>query len=237
MKKWKEKWSRLSRVKQLVCYLLLLAVITFCTYLLAGSPALTARMAFRRSEKANMVGPGTILAEFQQDTLMPYRNVIVAETNQTYMLCALRPDKPDINHFVCYQRNGNMALYHLPGSMQRIDLMGDPEPLTLILFDEEATAVRAELELECPHPYEEGRTIPMTGQAQRQYGGFFLFHLYTDYDKGPVDQALTELMYTCSSGNYYKQPVTIRLYDRNDELIRTETFLAGPRNDQSIDHS
>ena len=227
MKKRKEKWACVPRGKKLVLHAVTLILALALAYIAIGAPSFSNRMAFRRLEKAHMVGPSRILAEFQQKAML-FEDVIIAQTDHSYMLAAISKDNLDYGFFDCYPKTDSMALYYLPGSMPRIDLFGNPEPLTLILFDQEPSAVRAELEMDCPHPSKEGETVPLRASAQRQYNEFFLFDFYVDAARSTLDIVLEELRYTCSSYGRYDQFVTVRLYDAQNQLVQEQTILAGP---------
>ena len=210
-------------------YLLAFICLIATIYFLLGSPPLSSRMAFRKAERGNMVGPSKIIAEFSGNTIGT--NAIVAETDHEYII--FRSDPSNLNYdrfynpikenesvypFWTYKKDGKMILTTLPNSASGVHL---------ILFDLEPKAVRAELESYIP--YEKNDVVlteQVTAEAMRENNHFFIFSFKP---KAGNPSPLYELQRLCTNYRTDKPIVTIRLYDAQDNLIRTEKITPGPR--------
>lgn len=222
MKKLKKIWDRAPRPLKVVCQLTAFLLFLLGIYIAFGSPAFSTEMAFRREEKANMVGPGRILAEF--DAIPGSVKNIVADTEQLYILYS-----DNAKMLSVYQKTGIMALYFVPGCFPVQYFSDISNPVKLILFDLEPNAVRAEMEFELA-TYEEAKTFHVKAESRRQYEEFFIFDIYSE-NSDPIDSdahVRYELMNLCSTYAAYRPRIAIRLYDANDNLIRTEAILPGP---------
>lgn len=227
MKKWKEKWGAVSRGKKLLVYTAVLLICITVSYVAIGSPSFSPRMEFRRLEKAYMVGPSTILAEFDLDSTWE-KHVIIGETKDSYILSAFNDAYFRTTNYFWYPKTDSMALFHLPGSEARINLFYNSEPMMLVLFDLEPKAVRAELKLDFLVSEETGEIMHISATAQREYSNLFLFKFYGGSNEGTLNHALSKIARTCREYGRYDQYVTVRLYDAQGQLLREETILAGP---------
>ena len=69
MKKLKRFWLNIPRKARIAMNLLAIALLCFSVWALLGCPAFTAAQKFRRAEKANLVGPSQILADLDIQAL------------------------------------------------------------------------------------------------------------------------------------------------------------------------
>lgn len=229
----KKQHHKFPRPAKALLRLALLAFLVFLVYVILGCPPLTARMAFRRAERANMTGPGKILAQFPH-TEYDGLDIIIAETDHSYLL--FLDNSRSLNYdrfynptkggesvyftFRTYPKKDSVSLYAIPNSYR---------PTNLILFHEEADAVRAEMELELEYVYDGGtHRMPVKAEAHRKYDGFFVFSIAADQPTEQWYRAMSVLQAHCSQYGSGKPTVTIRLYDKHDNLLRTETILPGP---------
>lgn len=222
MKKLKNIWRRAPRPLKVVCLLTAFLLFLLGLYIAYGSPPFSTEMGFRRQEKANMVGPGRILAEF--DSIPGSVKNIVADTEQVYILYS-----DNSKMLTVYQKTGSMALYFVPGCFPSGYFNGLTNPVKLILFDLEPNAVRAEMEFEMA-TYEETKTFYIKAESHRQYEEFFIFDIYAE-NSDPIDRDAKvryDLMNLCIDYAAYRPSIAIRLYDANDNLIRSEVILPGP---------
>lgn len=202
------------------------------TYITRDFPALSAQMAFRQAERGAMIGQANIIAQFHPNPEFK-EEVIVGESEHTYTLFYCDSNRNSIR-IQNYQKTGKMALYHLPGCYAYTDSKKDINvPLKLILFDLEPNAQRAELEFDFNFQYNYPYTISFEAEAQREHDSFFIFPLFLS-DPPAISYsadryAFRSLAESCSQYNHSDTPtVTVRLYDKDDQLIRTEVFSAGP---------
>lgn len=222
------KWQDTSHRNKAFLLLAATILIVLLSYVICGCPPLSAEMAMRQEEMQNMIGPSQIIAEFQQETIV-FEDVIVGRTEHIYTIFSYsREDR--VSDFAWYERTENMALYAVPGSFPQTSTLGNIIPLNLILFDTEPKAKRAEIEVEITYQQNETYTKTFSAEALREHDGFFILPVRAqDHGISSVNSAgLHELMRRCSGYNTNGQPVTVRLYDENDQLIRTETITAGP---------
>ena len=228
MKNLLAKWQDTSYIKKTLILLIAILLVTPLTYVVSGCPPLTAKMALRQAELRNMVGPSQIIAEFQQESII-YKDVIIGRTAQVYTLFSYSK-KEQVSAFAWYERTDNMALYAIPGSFPRTTTIADVIPLNLILFDTEPKAKRAEIELELTYQHNHILTKSFSAEAVREHDGFFILPIYVEDDTVSMlhSAGLEELRKQCTEYGANKVPVTVRLYDKNDQLIRTETIFAGP---------
>lgn len=229
--------SSLPRPVKALLFLLAALSLVLVIYILLGAAPMSLEAAFRRAERGHLIGPSRILGSFSQAGTGE-DNVIIAETDNLYILYYDHSPSMDYRRFfpytkpgeiyydnlVCYEKSESMALYHVPCNSR---------PLNLVLFDQEPRAVRAIIELELSYSYSDTNyTMPIRWEATREHEGFFLFS-FSIPDDAPHhwNSAESQLQIYCSQYHQYgmdKPQVTIHLYDPNGDLISTQTILPGP---------
>ena len=80
MKKLKKLWRRIPRPVRVVCNILAILMVLSTFYVSIGAPTLTKEQAFRREERANLLGPSTILFNEKVENYQ-YGTLIVGETD------------------------------------------------------------------------------------------------------------------------------------------------------------
>ena len=226
MKTLKTLWRRLP-VKLRACVnLVSIGLCLVLIYIFLGSPAFTVEMAYRRAEKANLVGPGSILATLEPQG-QAYSHLVLAQGDTGVMLYAWDRWNRDQREFVYIETDGPLTLAAAPG--QELLWLQTHATLPLYLFDDYPEAVRAELDLTLSGEYEGDwytKTYPLT--ARREGEGYFAFLLQTDSAQGFEGYYLTQLRnVTGNSTAATAQTVihaTVRLYDANETLL-TDTTL------------
>ena len=224
------------KIMRIVRNLLLSVVLIGLFYVFTGCPDMTVEQAYRRAAKRNLVGPGDVLAILNVDMNGGYDRLLLADTGEGVLQYCYREANLGYikgNSFSSYEgdllyrkKQGEVSVMAATG--MHYTNSGDPETLPLLLFDDVPKAVRAELELELT-----GRTTYTTGDfdsdtyrfsyflnAQREYGGLFVFELATD-GSDTENLAVSRLsdMYAHTAGSAGRVPVTVRLYDQKDLLI------------------
>ena len=221
----------LPRPVRAVVFLLLALLLALTVYVGLGSPPLNAEMTFRRAERAHMVGPSKILAEFSNGHVFP-RSVIIAETKSSHILYTVQqqeygyrrfytnPKEGQIDNYTfrVYPKTGFSALYNVS--------LNNSSPIQLVLFDHQSDAVRAEMEAELTFLYqEEICTMHIQAESVRENDKFFLFSLLRP--QGSSEQWYRAMDQLISRTSNSKPEVTIRLYDAQGNLMATECFTPG----------
>lgn len=241
MKNLKEHWNRIPKWIRVILNLTAAAVLALTVYILLDAPALTDQWAFRRAEKANLVGPGEIVTRMELEG-MPYRKLITAETDRGVEFYAYDPYIRGGEIQFSYQRkNGALTVAVPPGSMVPLSwpLLEEGE-IPVFLFHEFPEAVRAELELSIAGAYswyvnDAERTMEFDEHfslcSVEAGDGWFRFAMEVegtpDFTPTPSLQAAELLIRVCDPYSYIPDrkseiPVTIRLYDEADQLIHEE---------------
>lgn len=230
----KKKRSIVSRPVKAIAYLLLALLLVLTIYIGLGSPPQTVEMAFRRAERAHMVGPGTILGKFSNGQQYP-RSVIIAETEDSHILYVdqrqplgyrrfyANPKEGQIDNYTlrAYPKTGLAVLYTVSTT--------NASPVQLVLFDRNSKAVRAEMETTVTFLYRDDLcTMDIRAESVREYNRFFLFSL--SKPQGSTEQwyyAMAQLIRRYREPGASTPEVTIRLYDAQGDLIETHSFTPG----------
>lgn len=238
MRKLRLFWKSIPRKRKITINLLMMALIGALLYLFLGCPAFTAEQRYRRAAKAHMVGPGEILGIFDPEG-SNYQHVLVAE-EQNAVIFYLYSDVPGSMEDLYYrEKTGRLTVLAspniLPGSFGAQVL-----ELPVFLFDDYPEALRAELEITLSETVNDEyyeKTYHL--ESPREADGYFHFHIhaeaegsYTDIygfelpnELGAEGIVLRQFSQMCGyddSFNLQPQPVTVRLYDKNDSLILEE---------------
>lgn len=235
-----QKWKKRTRKEKIFLYLCLILIILPIGYLLLGCPALSAKMAMHRAEKAALIGPSTVIGEEMID-YSSWNRVILGETENGFVLYGYNDERNYIPCLVYRERAGALTVTSIAGSSRLSN-----GSLPIILFDEYPMAVRAEIEFRENINYNgENHEFHYSLSSQRENTGYFRFNLptnddqyYTNEDGNLVftyndDKASAEnyLIYSIgqtfagkSGGMDEPIAVTVRLYDGSDELIANETI-------------
>lgn len=227
----KKRAPLLPRSVRAVVFLLLALLLALTVYVGLGSPPLNAEMTFRRAERAHMVGPSKILAEFSNGQQFP-RRVIIAETESSHILYTVQQQEYGYRRFYTNPKEGQIDNYTLrvypktePVALYTVS-MTNTSPVQLALFDRHSDAVRAEMETTVTFLYrEELCTMDIRADSDREYDRFFLFSI--SKPQGSSEQwynAMSQLTSRSTETGEEKTVVTIRLYDANGILIGTESF-------------
>lgn len=228
MKKLLKLWQRLPLKLRACANAALICLCILLIYIFLGSPSFTVRQAFRRAEKAELVGPSEILAHIRPDGT-PYNHLILADDGDGVILYAYDRWDPAATELLYIEKAGDLTIAAAPD-----DTFYPKENravIPIVLFHEGTRAVRAELELTLTADYE-GETHQKTYQLQSEqtFDGCFLFSIEV-HSQMPLG-AEGQLLFTLQTvtGNSMADtrdtviPATVRLYDQDDDLIREETI-------------
>ena len=238
MKMLKDRWSRIPKWVRVLLNLTAAAVLVLTIYILLDAPALTDQQAFRRTEKANLVGPGEIVTELELDQFA-YEKLIVAETDRGVEFYAY-DGRFQSNRFSYQRKNGNLTVAVPPGDIVPLSwsVFGKSR-MPVFLFHEFPEAVRAELELSligsCAWNDGTDRTMEFEEhpllRSVDMGDGWFRFAMEVegtlDFTPTPSLEAAELLIRVCDPYVFNPDrkteiPVTIRLYDEADRLIHEE---------------
>lgn len=238
MGKLAQKWHSTNRKWKVLILLLVTAALFPLIWLVSGAPPLSPEMSMRREEKARFTGPATIIAT-EQIKAYGFDEMIIGESEYGYTLYGYSRENYASDHHLVYRaKTGNLTVIAMK-DRSAIMCSDFDEALPILLFDEYPAAVRAELDITYGMEYNDEYEFEYSLQANRENSGYFLFSL-------PFNQAqfsLTEngLFSATMSGDAYSEnevihhigqtlgggslayhtpvPVTVRLYDKDDNLI------------------
>lgn len=221
-------WNRVP-VKFRACWnLLAIGLCLVLIYICMGSPVLTVRGAYRRAEKANLVGPGEILAVLEPEG-QTYSRLVLAQEETGVMLYAWDRWNAEAREFVYLAKEDPLTIAAAPG--QELLWTQTQATLPVYLFDDCPDAVRAELELTIQGEYEAEpytKIYPLT--AAREGDGYFAFCIHTNSSGGSEGHSLAQLRNV--TGNSMADTAgtviraAVRPYDTaGDLLVDTEMEL------------
>ena len=181
MKTLKEFLHRIPRPYRVLVNLILILCLAAAFYVSIGSPALSQVHAFRRAERANLVGPSTIL---YSDTMKDYEysHLIVAETDQGVITFATSDRYPySFNYF---KKTGDLTVVSPPKRSFLWGMDYIAVNLPVFVIHDQQDAHRAELELNIKGSLEysfNGKMRTQTidrclhAQSDRSGAGYFRF--------------------------------------------------------------
>lgn len=230
---------------------LALAVATVF-YVSIGSPPLSPAHQFRRVERANFVGPSTILFN-EKLTDYDYDHLIVAETESGILTFPTDETLP--SSFNYFKKAGDITVISAPKFLMLWGLDNFPVSLPVFVIDDHPEAVRAELELYITGTLEHrvngiDRTEVLDQyfyrESTRKDDGIFCFILdlpyihnldengyFLDINHGADGYALDALACTFTNMDYLSSEITItaivRLYDNGGNLITERELLLDPK--------
>ena len=236
----KKKKSLLSRKAKTVIYSLI-ALLALAA-IIQGNFPITPWNAFRLTEKADLVGPSTILGTESVSSL-GQDGVIVAKTDKfcmtyAYQHFSFREQDKDKDHILCKKKTGDLTFLSILGRDSYSVYSDENEHLPIILFDDYPEAVRATLVVS-PRIVidDELYQKTYTATANRKADGYFLFRIhwpvqvdinsYMDehsFIVSYMDQySLIDFMRKDINSSRYppvcRAPATICLYDKYGQLI------------------
>lgn len=234
--------EKIPRKTQVFINLGLILVLPFVIYLLLSSPVSNVEAAFRRAEKANLVGPSKILGIETVDGMWGDTYVIGDNGDSAILYLCNRPTAGGFHYSSAYNliyrpKMGSVSVYGL--HRFAFGLLDDTYPL--IVMDDYPEAVRAELELdlcwqdsETLAPFRKAYSL----SAVREQPGYFRMDIVLDSSRD--DQLEREAIEQLSG--WIADPPTylaeascladVRLYNEADELICQQTVDLFPEADR-----
>lgn len=245
MKKLKRLWLGIPRPVRAGLNLLIILLLAVAFYVSIGAPTLTKVQAFRRAERANLVGPSDILLETELEHYF-YSYLVLAETDEgviTYVSDNVWG--PDINY---HEKTGDITLVTAPKNPFDYGSLNWQVSFPVFVVDDYPQAVRAEVDLDIVGTYNhnlngENLQEPLnhhyTLTSQREQDGFFRFSIELPFlessdgygnDTGTTHGAdgyaldllarlFTNRYTTIKPTSSASVTATVRLYDETDQLI------------------
>ena len=221
MKKLLKRWQQLPAKFRACTNIALICLCVLLIYIFVGAPAMTPQEAFRRAEKAQLVGPAEILEDLHVGGY-PYSRLILADDGDGVILFTYNRWNAAATDLLYVEKAGDLTIAAAPD--QTFYPKENHASVAIILFHEGSRAVRAELEFCLTADYE-GETHEKTYSLQSlmTLDRCFLFSIETHSQSalGAEGQLLLQLQ----SANGSAIPATVRLFDQDDNLIREETVL------------
>ena len=140
MKKLIKYWQKLTAKQQVCIHLVSILLLVCLIYVFLGCPPLTAENAFRRAEKASMVGPATILGQCQPAGYDCDALVLGQDMEGVY-LYVMNRWSPENSELIYRKKEGSLTVLAAPGdTLYQYEVRAR---IPLILFDSCPSAVRA----------------------------------------------------------------------------------------------
>lgn len=229
MKKLLKRWQRLPIRVRACANLALICLCILLIYITIGSPPLSARHAFRRAEKAELVGPAEILAHIRPKNTA-YDHLILADTGDGVILFTYNRWDPTATDLLYVEKTGNLTVVTAPD--QTFFPMKNEAYIPVVLFDRESRAVTAELDLTLTADYE-GAQYQNTYhlKTERVHNRCFIFALQASSSaplgaEGQLFFALQNITGNSMADTLDEEiPAVVRFYDETGSLIREETLF------------
>ena len=225
MKKLKIYLQRLPAKTQVLLHLLTVLMLLSLIYVFLGCPAFTAKEAFRRAEKAAMVGPATIIGQLQPPGY-DCDAIVLGQDSESVYLFVMNRLNPSASQMIYRKKEGIVTVLAAPGdTLYQYEVRAR---IPLILFDSCPDAARAELDLTLRADSFE-KTYQLS--ADRKSTGYFYFDLQALNpgalgEEGAALRLLQEICSNSMAGNPdVSFPVAVRFYDDAGNLIREETTV------------
>lgn len=208
------------KTRKICLWLLIFLLSGAVLYVLSGSPSPTARIAFRRKEKQNLIGPAEIveIMDFKDNR---YDHLLIGKSQYGYTFFEWNDRDPD-NGVLSYQPKAKGAtLFCTEYSYQ--DMYYGQGWLPIFAFVDTPKAYTAKLTLAITTKHGESTYLL---EVQRSQQGYFLFSLDTPNLKLQEFWVIEQLI----AGNYmgYVKAgtaiITLEVYDRDGALIETYHF-------------
>lgn len=218
MKKLKNRKSRIPRKIKVILYALGLVLLVPLAYLALGCPALTPEMAFRRAERANLLGPSTILG-IENDPGLFYGkpwHMIYAETDQVCMIYSCFDGKSGYSLY-CAEKTGDATVLY-PELCQSEVNKGTPVP-SIVVFDDLPNAKSARLEVtqKGSHFFYYSTYIA----DRRTHPGYFLFHSDGEATLSEISDSHTD---SGEDTDITVVRITVSFYNEDGTLIAERSF-------------
>lgn len=213
--------SNRKKLQKISIALLVLIVSVFALYWLGDFPSFTSEMAFRRKEKAQLIGPAQIIdtKDFEHSR---YDHMIIGKSDYGYTFFEWNDGSGwDEGVLTYFPKAENVTLYCTKYAYA--SYLHEEEWLPIFAFTDSPASDRAKLTLEV---ISKGEAATYTLEADRNESGYFLFSLPTSQLRN-LDFWLIQQLITGEYDYHFLDGSTtaiIELFDNNDNLIQAQTF-------------
>lgn len=229
MKKLLKRWQQLPVKFRACTNIALICLCVLLIYIFVGAPALTPRQAFRRAEKAELVGPAEILEELHMGGY-PYNRLILADDGDGVILFTYNRWSQAATDLLYVEKTGDLTIAAAPD--QTFYPKENHASAAIILFHEGTRAVRAELDITLTAEYAgESHEKTYALESLMTLDRCFLFSVgaHSQSALGAEGQLLLQLQAVGSNSMADTRdeaiPAVVRLYDKYNNLIREETIF------------
>ena len=200
MRKLREVWSKIPRPLRAVSNVVLILLFAYLYWISEGRPINSDTLEYRRMEKLQMLGPGTIVhelnphygsEEFPIDQYNEFAHTIVSETEHGIIFCGIFDRENNREPIMTYQeKTGDITLAVPPTDIWDWSGWNWKFVLPIYVFHEYPDAVRAELDVTIEGVWESSyNSDSYSGTIEQPYTktyqlqsihrteDFFLFHI------------------------------------------------------------
>lgn len=209
----------------------LFGIVILITLLLVfrQGPALTVKGQFRRVEKANFVGPATILDSVSLD-YYPYNRLLLATSENGVSLFCYDKDNLKRNDFTYRKKMGNPTVLAIPSPSRQSFETQFSANVPIVVFDSYPEAVRSELSITLTDGDVFQKEYHLT--ATRNGNGYFLFMLSVNNANPLGREGLAMALLTQISDDTPRianreiaVPATVRYYNTAETLVCEDTVI------------
>ena len=241
-------WLNIPRPIRALINIIAVAVVAVTFYVCIGAPTFTTEQAFRREERANLLGPSTILFNEKVENYT-FGEVILAETENSVITWV----DDDWFGFNYHEKTGDITVVTAPAYWFNFGQHWFEVNLPVFVVDDHPEAVQAVLELDIQGVFvhnhngqrlEEPLNHQFSLNANREKDGFFQFQMLLPYldqfdengaiEKihGPDGYALDALADTFTNAMNVMNPqsnvsitAVVRLYDAQENLVAEKELV------------
>lgn len=257
MRKLKNFWLNIPRPTRVIINILAIILVASAFYVSIGAPTLTEEQAFRREERANLVGPSTILFHEKVENYR-YGTLILGETKHGVITWV----DDSWNGFNYHEKTGDITVVTAPSTWFDFGMENWEVALPVFVVDDYPEAVQAVLELNIQGVFvhnlngkrlEEPLDHHFTLSSHRGDDGFFYFPLSLPYldafdDQGnetgathgvdgyaldALADTFTNAMTAVNPQSNVSVTATVELFDESGALLVTRDLVLRSLSDQA----
>ena len=229
-------WRKITRPLRFALDALLALALLTAVYVAMGCPFLGETALFRRTEKANLMGPSKIIdrLDVQEDWLMAsWDRLLIGNTEEEIVFWS-RSRGAKSGSFTRVKKTEGILLTPMPGYVYEDAFQPERDMAApIFLFVDDPAAVKATVRIRLSETDEvtltqvRGKLALRAGDAESRERYFF-FQIPVPQESWMQDRGVQVrlLLRACEDSRYRTAgfPVTIWLYDAEDRLIETREW-------------